>query len=301
MFQLFLVAYNARGLRDIVMILKLFLNAKGKSFLFQCNFDVREIRPNNVFVNEVCSAWAHFVFKEPLGDYGHQIIWNNSRIKVNNKTIFHKHLYDHNVIYINDFLDDNRRILSYNCFVRKFSVVAFPFTMYYGIIHAIPAHWRQGLVNEVFDPDHCQDYEGIFSVPNMSRVIYRQIISTVCTVPTSCFKWNLNFSDIVDRWNIIFRIPFTSVHKSKIQYFQFRFLHRILGTNSLLHRMNLAENPSCTFCENHDETIDHLFWECGVTSGFILDVEQMFLGRQFTIKLDRNNINNLQKILIGIL
>ena len=153
--------------------------------------------------------------------------------------------------------------------------------MYYGIIHAIPVHWRQGLINEVFDPDHGLGFESILNVPNMSRVIYQQIISTVYTVPTSCSKWNLSFPDIAESWNIIFRIPFTSVRESKIQYFQYRFLHRALGTNSLCHRMNLIENPSCTFCGNQNETLDHLFWECGITSNFILDVEQRFLGRQF--------------------
>lgn len=45
--------------------------------------------------------------------------------------------------------------------------------------------------------------------------------------------------------------------------------------------MNIRGDSLCSLCGELEETIDHLFWECGITSQFILDVEQCFIGHQF--------------------
>ena len=49
---------------------------------------------------------------------------------------------------------------------------------------------------------------------------------------------------------------------SKLQWFQFKIVHRIIGTNHLLSKMGLKENDYCSFCNQSPETIVHLFWEC---------------------------------------
>lgn len=59
-------------------------------------------------------------------------------------------------------------------------------------------------------------------------------------------------------------------------------MHRILGTYYLQYTLKLRESPLCSFCNEHEETIDHPFWECDVTSNFSLDMKQKFLGNQFT-------------------
>lgn len=45
--------------------------------------------------------------------------------------------------------------------------------------------------------------------------------------------------------------------------------------------MNKTDNPRCNLCGQREETIEHLFWECNVSSNFILDVEQRIFNRQF--------------------
>ena len=35
-----------------------------------------------------------------------------------------------------------------------------------------------------------------------------------------------------------------------------------LSTNRLLHLQKLVDSPVCTFCNNTEETLVHLFWEC---------------------------------------
>ena len=46
---------------------------------------------------------------------------------------------------------------------------------------------------------------------------------------------------------------------SKLQWFQYRIIHRILGTNSLLYKINQKPNDKCSFCLKEVETIEHIF------------------------------------------
>lgn len=39
-------------------------------------------------------------------------------------------------------------------------------------------------------------------------------------------------------------------------------MHRILGTNYLLSKMNIVNSDKCSFCNEEKETIKHLFWDC---------------------------------------
>ena len=76
-------------------------------------------------------------------------------------------------------------------------------------------------------------------------------------------------------------MPFCTVLEAKLKYFQFKFIHRILGTNRLLCLMGKVDTDLCTFCRIETESLEHLFWSCHVTSSFLLDCEFKFFGRQF--------------------
>lgn len=45
--------------------------------------------------------------REPSDTFGHQIIWNNSQIRINKKTIFQKELCDRGVVYVGDLFGRN--------------------------------------------------------------------------------------------------------------------------------------------------------------------------------------------------
>lgn len=59
--------------------------------------------------------------------------------------------------------------------------------------------------------------------------------------------------------------------------------YRILGTNVFLYGIKVKTDPLCTFCGECNETINHLFWDCPITSNFILDIEQCVFGQQFLL------------------
>ena len=45
--------------------------------------------------------------------------------------------------------------------------------------------------------------------------------------------------------------------------------------------MGKVECDQCSFCKIEIESLEHLFWDCSITSAFILDVEFLFLRKQF--------------------
>ena len=63
-------------------------------------------------------------------------------------------------------------------------------------------------------------------------------------------------------WKNIFELPLKVSQESKLQWLQFRILHRLFPCNYYFHRLKLVDSPLCVFCKRDLETIDHLFVEC---------------------------------------
>ena len=63
-------------------------------------------------------------------------------------------------------------------------------------------------------------------------------------------------------WQKHYNIPFIVTNDTKLQWLQFRIIHRILATNSYLFNIKYVESDVCTFCHYEKETITHLFWDC---------------------------------------
>ena len=49
---------------------------------------------------------------------------------------------------------------------------------------------------------------------------------------------------------------------TKLRDFQYRLLLRKIVLNTQLFRWNIHNNKLCRFCETHDETITHFFYNC---------------------------------------
>ena len=60
-------------------------------------------------------------------------------------------------------------------------------------------------------------------------------------------------------WRRIFDMPGFTVSESKLQYFQFKFLHRLTATNKLLSLMGKSDSSMCSFCNIDIELIVHRF------------------------------------------
>ena len=89
--------------------------------------------------------------------------------------------------------------------------------------------------------------------------------------PSVKAKWGIKLNTIINEneWNCIFELPFLITNDVKVQWFQYRIIHRILGTNSLLNKMKITDDPLCTFCKQSEENLEHLFWECQISKAIV--------------------------------
>merc|ERR1712030_87433 len=91
------------------------------------------------FLRDALKKWLSFQFHPPenRNDILQQIIWFNSNILVQKKPLSSKRLIETNVIFINDLIGDDGRIMSHDQFSTSFGGI-FPLQDYNQLIAAIP-------------------------------------------------------------------------------------------------------------------------------------------------------------------
>ena len=201
-----------------------------------------------------------------------------------------------NAYTVKDFFHGNGNTLSYNEFTTKFNITSnFPFTFYFGIIKAIPRDWKTG-INLTENPSN--NVLRLINFTNNLRpnkIIYDYLVKPKLTTPRAVFKWEETRNYTIN-WNRVFRLPYGAVRDTKVQFFQLRFIHRIIGTNSFLHKIKLKDTPLCTFCNFDIETLEHLFWSCRVTQVFWHSICELLFTHNFNITSDYVNFGLCENI-----
>ena len=74
-------------------------------------------------------------------------------------------------------------------------------------------------------------------------------------------KWDvkLNVDISIPKWMVFCCTPFTSTLDTKVRWFQYRLVHRILGVNPFLAKIKIKNSDLCTFCQEESEILVHLF------------------------------------------
>ena len=78
----------------------------------------------------------------------------------------------------------------------------------------------------------------------------------------------LNFGYQKDDLGKLYLLPFEVTKEVKLSMFQYKIIHNILCTKSLLFKMKKEDSPRCPFCPA-DHTIIHLFTECAWATFFL--------------------------------
>ena len=115
-----------------------------------------------------------------------------------------------------------------------------------------------------------------------SKDIYTVLINKNI-VPTSQPKWERAFENTQLNWKQIHSIPSKCCRNTKMHWFQYRIIHRIIATNDLLTKMNIRQDNLCTFCKLEQEKIEHLFWHCNVVNQFWGTIDQWIFEKKTII------------------
>ena len=116
----------------------------GGNLIWQCNFNDKDNLLKKItssFLSDLLVAWAHFKtqYHEGTSPFlnGEEVIWNNSGIKINGKSVFYKHWYRHGIYKVYHIMDGQKNFLSFSAFQNKYPMLTPNFLEYMGLISAM--------------------------------------------------------------------------------------------------------------------------------------------------------------------
>lgn len=235
---------------------------------------IKRIRSNNTnpFWKDVLEAWIEVIKNTKISDVEDILsvnIWDNSNILINNEPIFYQRWFEKNICFIRDLISEDGSFLSFEHFVRKFDMNT-NYLDYFGIISSVRNYIRMSNIRLTSIPlSNCYlplSIKEIMKQKKGSKNIYN-LINEKIIILKSQRKWNEIFNRELN-WKSIYSIPAKSCNNTKLHWFQYRVLHRILATNDFLYKIRIKDNNLCTFCNVHSETLVHLFWSCRIVFDF---------------------------------
>lgn len=216
-----------------------------------------------------------------LDDFPYYLLWKNRGVQFVSDLINHENKQFYSFEQIQEKLETNN------------------FLMFYRLIARIPKAFKdclkENLLDIHFDTHDTTDTFVKKIVSNKkAKFIYRSLIDNIVQNPTDKFlKWEELLDIEITDWSEYFVIMKRSCRDTYLRNFQFKFLHRIIATNSFLYKIKLKDTHLCTFCKANDETIEHLFFDCPISYrlwqfisnrfklyfvNFVLNKENIFLG-----------------------
>ena len=202
-------------------------------------------------------------------------IFYNSNILRNHQPIFLKEWADNDIIYIHQLHNDEGRFLSFDEFRTKYNNLQTNFLVYQGTINAIRRYKNTIQIPNNFDFKLTENK--VWHNFKKGNKHVQKILNTNKTLPAAVIKWNLTFVNL--NWVNIFNMIYTTSNDVQYRWFQYRLIHRILPTQHYLYLTKITDSPICNLCQEDEQDISHLFFECNVS--------QMFWG-QFESWLKEN-------------
>ena len=135
---------------------------------------------------------------------------------------------------------------------------------YYSILSSIPQNWKRLLQENSQDPVT----PPTSTCPLSCKAIYIVLLNLEDLPPPTAEKKLLTSDVEKSNLNKTYLLPFKATREIKLTMFQYKIIHRILSTNSLLHKMKKVASPSCPFCPSECQTLWHLFINCKQATSF---------------------------------
>ena len=132
----------------------------------------------------------------------------------------------------------------------------------------------------------------------------KQLTSKINSVPTAQKRFINGYPNTNFDWRAIYELPLKVTVDITTRQFQYKLLHRTLYFNKALFKMNIADTNKCTFCNDFDETIAHLMFQCTHSLSFWSDVVdwlkefKIYLGilNEFNVLFGLFNFNHFKLI-----
>ena len=196
------------------------------------DISVENVLDQNLFYNQN--------FKNPIGT-----------------SLNHRRCMKKGIFTLRDITNENR-IMNFEEIKLKYQFEPADVLLYMGVVKMIP-NWVRVLISE--SKEDVEPLEEKLMRKN-SKTIYRKLNNKVIERPVSEQKFQTEYHINHDDFQNIYKLPFLVTIDSKTRAFQFKINHNIYYTNKKLNQIKYKESPLCSFCNDHDETLKHLFIDC---------------------------------------
>lgn len=243
--------------------------------IFKCNISAKHVDVlgiNNRLIKEIVKCWAELNLTIPKNRQQvlNQILWFNSASNTN-RWLYYPELSSAGINTVENIY--NTQLSRFcNCLElnQQYSVTV-QFMQIFSVIKSIPHNWKVHLRSNESVDNEIKMFSTIQNQTKISRMLYweyidRSDVSIQGSRLLSSQDFNKTFTE--KEWEKISCFPFRITLSTKLRLFQYKITQRCLVTNINLFYYGIKDTKNCTFCNNHNETIIHLFWECHVVQRF---------------------------------
>ena len=246
-----------------------------------------------VNISDMLQWWSEFRSKFASDTTSFDsIIWNNCNIRIDGKPICYLNYVNSGVILVSDLMFSLNTIDSFNAIKNK-GLRDTNYLTWTGVRCSVPKHLRNLNVdrNVLRMLEFKYGDKGFDPISSKSRNFYALLIQDKAKHSRGFCKIMSNFSLSEEETRKAFLLPKTVAFETFVQCFQFKILNDILFLNSRLAKIGRTPSDLCTFCQAHQETLEHFFYQCPYSIDFWTKFENFWLRiTKEQIKLDYNNI-----------
>ena len=252
--------------------------------------DVQHLKIQNKFWEDVVKSWCAFNHWHNF-ELSNQILWRNSRIRIEGKPFMWNKPYNKGLIYVYQ-LFENGTFKKPKQLNMEYELNIMQCNSLYA---SIPQEWKEYFFNltiQSFLPITPSNFDRYKETRNLSSKVYKLLAGDWTILHNKIQKWNQKLStswDIED-FNTLFKEIKRITNYTKMRDFQYRLLQRGIVLNTHLYRWGKIDTNLCTFCTKEPETLEHIFTSCQEVRR-LWDMLEDYSQQQYSIPITTNNVN----------
>ena len=111
----------------------------GIEFLLKCNYDGKSLdKQIPAFYRNMLLYFKELKYLYDKENRAKYVLFNNTLILIDKKSVFWKSWFDNNVVTVHDLLKDDGTVMTYNDFTKKYKNIESNFLQFYQMLSAIP-------------------------------------------------------------------------------------------------------------------------------------------------------------------
>ena len=235
--------------------------------------DILINKTQNDFWKETLISWRKLSDNTPISNSSDILaspLWYNPKISKMELNL--PNWSKHGISYVGDLLHSNGNFISQKDLEQKYTLLKTNFLEYLRVKICVELYlkrYREEGPLLFYQPCLPKQIASLFGHSQGSKHFYK-LLNKTCADMSFKTAWNneLNINIDEDTWQKAFKICFKLIQDNGLIWFQYRILHRILGTQKLLSKIGKTSTPKCLLCKSHPESIIHLFSLCPCTINF---------------------------------